>query len=190
MGKREVVQREVVQRSHLIIRLFLLCCRFIAVFFSLQLMWLQLVIESADFHPDTHARETVRESKRERAHTHTRTHTVCPRFWPVQTELILNAGTYDSTRIDFLVLWFHSGLCRSSQVSVRPLSHIPGREQGLAVGYNAESLTRGGNERQSVDSTLFVIGQAGEQVPRKWDLIGWMCELLTSVLMSWSVVKS
>lgn len=35
------------------------------IFLSLQLMWLQL-IESADFHPDTHARDTASE----RTHTH------------------------------------------------------------------------------------------------------------------------
>lgn len=65
-GEWEVVQREVVQRILRIIRLFLLCTQFIAVsFFSLQLMWLQLIIESADFHPDTHARETAS------AHIHT-----------------------------------------------------------------------------------------------------------------------
>lgn len=160
-GEWEVVQREVVQRLLRIIRLFLLGSECIAVsFLCVQLMWLQLIIESADFHPDTHTRAT------QRAHTYTHRVSALLLFLPVKTELNLNAGTYDSTRIDFLALWLHSGLCGSSEFSVRPWSHIPGREQRLAVGYNAELLTLGGNERQSVARTRSLIGRAGAQVPR------------------------
>ena len=63
------------KRSLRIFRLFVLCCKFIAVFFSLQLMWVQLVIESADFHPDTHARDS------ERTHTHTVGPRFCSFYW-------------------------------------------------------------------------------------------------------------
>lgn len=145
------------------------------IFFSLQLMWLQLIIESADFHPDTHARETAS------AHIHT----PCVRAFalftgqngaePKRRHLRFHPDRFSCSLVILWSLWFVWVFCAALESHPRP---------GTASGCRIQRRVADAGRQWAAERRLYALCDwsgwcAGSSVLALWLVGGGNFQLVT-----------